>query len=316
MQIFRHIARIFRVFWIWIPSSSAAQQKLQTALLSIRKIRVIRGSSPAEFSRTSVFGVNAQVPSESPSGIALFDLDGTLLAWDTQLLFRHHVIRSEPWRALFLPLYLASLACFPILKLGGLKRSFLSYLWRMPAPALAAHARAFAASIVPTVYPELREALENHRRQGHFLILSSASPEFYVAEIGRALGFHLALGTELPSSSSCPLFPKLVNHKGTTKVERLLRLLPPSYFSGGLLSRSHGYTDSRADLPMLALCHSASVVNPDAALTALARAAGWQILRPSRPWRNRADFWWRSLALLTGIGRLPAAYPPVPARGE
>ena len=235
-----------------------------------------------------------------PAGIALFDLDGTLLAWDTQLLFRHHVIRREPWRALLLPVFLGSLPLFPILKLGGLKRAFLSYLWRMPAATLAAHARSFAAAIVPTFYPELREALENHRRQGHLLILSSASPEFYVAEIGRALGFQLALGTELPSSSSCPLLPQLLNHKGAAKVERLYQLLPPSYFADGKLHRSHGYTDSRADLPMLALCHSASVVNPDAALAALAHASGWQILRPPRPWRNRADFWWQTLALLTG----------------
>ncbi|MEI6605886.1 MAG: HAD-IB family hydrolase [Verrucomicrobiota bacterium] len=235
-----------------------------------------------------------------PSGIALFDLDGTLLAWDTQLLFRHHVIRREPWRALLLLVFLASLPLFPILKLGGLKRAFLSYLWRMPAATLAAHARSFAAAIVPTFYPELREALENHRRQGHLLILSSASPQFYVAEIGRALGFNLALGTELPIFSSCPLLPKLLNHKGAAKVERLYQLLPAPYFADGKLLHSHGYTDSRADLPMLALCHTASVVNPDAALAVLANSAGWQILRPPRPWRSRADFWWQSLFLLSG----------------
>jgi len=237
---------------------------------------------------------------EVPPGIALFDLDGTLLAWDTQLLFRHHVIRREPWRALLLPVFLGSLALLPILKLGGLKRAFLSYLWRMPAPTLAAHARAFAAAIVPTFYPELREALENHRRQGHFLILSSASPESYVAEIGRVLGFDLALGTALAPAPTCPLLPKLVNHKGAAKVDRLYQLLPSSYFAGGKLLHSHGYTDSRADLPMLALCHAASVVNPDAALATLAHTAGWQILRPPRPWRNRADFWRQTLAFLTG----------------
>ena len=42
--------------------------------------------------------MNATVPPAPPTGIALVDLDGTLLAWDTQFLFRHHVIRREPWR--------------------------------------------------------------------------------------------------------------------------------------------------------------------------------------------------------------------------
>ena len=106
----------------------------------------------------------------------------------------------------------------------------------------------------------------------------------------------------MASSPACPWFPKLTNHKGAAKVLRLRELLPPSYFADGKLLRSHGYTDSRADLPMLALCHSASVVNPDAALTALAQVAAWRILRPARPWRNRADFLCRALALLAGLG--------------
>ena len=110
--------------------------------------------------------MHAVLSSDPPPGIALFDLDGTLLAWDTQLLFRHHVIRRQPWRGLLLPVFLASLPAFPILKLAGLKRAFLSYLWRMPAPILAAHARAFATTIVPTIYPDLREALEDLQKVG------------------------------------------------------------------------------------------------------------------------------------------------------
>lgn len=253
--------------------------------------------------------MNAVVPSEPPAGIALIDLDGTLLAWDTQLLFRHHVIRREPWRALLLPVFLGLLPLFPLLKVGGMKRVFLSYLWRMPAATLAAHARAFATAILPAIYPELREMLEARRRRGHLLILSSASPEFYVAEIGRALGFQLALGTPVACTGTCPLFPSLHNHKGAAKVARLRELLPQAYFAEGKLLRSHGYTDSRADLPMLALCDAATVVNPDAALTALALASGWQILRPARPWHSRIGFACRALALLTGVGRNPGGLP-------
>ena len=254
--------------------------------------------------------MNPPVPPDPPAGIALFDLDGTLLAWDTQLLFRHHVIRREPWRALLLPVFLLALPCFPLLKLDGLKRAFLSYLWRMPEATLTSHARAFAAAILPAIYPELREALENHRRQGHLLLLSSASPEFYVAEIGRALGFQLALGTTVASSSRCPLLPCLHNHKGAAKVARLRLLLPDTYFADGQLRHAHGYTDSRADLPMLALCHAATVVNPDAALTTLAHSAGWQILRPARPWRSPAEFGRRALALLTCLGADPGGIQP------
>ena len=54
------------------------------------------------------------------------------------------------------------------------------------------------------------------------LILASASPEFYVAELGRELGFDLTLGTPVELGS---FFPDLVNHKGSAKVEATLGFL-------------------------------------------------------------------------------------------
>ncbi len=237
-----------------------------------------------------------------PSGIALFDLDGTLIAWDCQLLFRHFVLRREPWRGIFLPVFLVFLPLAGLLGAGGMKRVFLSYLWRMDRETLAQYSREFAASLMPAIYPELRTQLEAHRAAGHLLILASASPEFYVAEIGRELGFDLTLGTSVELG---PFFPDLINHKGSAKVARLKQVLPAAYFENGKLPRCHGYTDSRADLPMLALCDSATVVNPSPSLTALAKNSGWEILRPARPWQSRLGFAARALALLVGIGRDP-----------
>jgi HAD superfamily hydrolase (TIGR01490 family) len=258
--------------------------------------------------------LNPDLTNSPPPGIALVDLDGTLIAWDCQLLFRHFVIRREPWRALLLPVFLVLLPLFPLLKTNGLKRGFLSFLWRMPAATLAAHSQAFASAILPAIYPELIDLLEKQRQQGHLLILASASPEFYVTAIGRALGFHLALGTPVAIAARCPLFPVLHNHKGAAKVERLRQLLPASCFADGKLRHAHGYTDSRADLPMLALCQTATVVNPAPDLTTLANASGWQIVRPARPWRSRAGWCWRALALLTGLGDTPAAIHPAQSR--
>lgn len=249
--------------------------------------------------------LNAVPPPQPPPGVGLFDLDGTLLAWDCQLLFRHFVVRRAPWRIVFLPLFLL---CAPFHRWLGdarLKRVFLSFLMGMKPPELAAHSRDFAARVVPSVYPELLDRVAAHRREGHLLILASASPEFYVSEIGVALGFDLVLGTPVQMDPAAPLLPPLENHKGAAKVRRLEELLPASYFAGGLLVNSHGYTDSRADLPMLALCHTATVVNPSPALAALAVARGWEVVRPPRPWRSCAGRAWRMLAMLLGLGRDP-----------
>jgi phosphoserine phosphatase len=173
-------------------------------------------------------------------------------------------------------------------------------LWRIDQETLAGYSREFAVSLMPEIYPELREMLDRQRAAGHFLILASASPEFYVAEIGRELGFHLTLGTPVELG---PFFPDLENNKGATKVKRLKELLPASYFENGKLRHSHGYTDSCADLPMLTLCDSASVVNPSSRLTGIAAKSGWEILRPERPWKSRVGFARRALALLLGIGQ-------------
>jgi len=247
--------------------------------------------------------VAAPISESPPEGIALFDLDGTLLPWDCQLLFRHFVLRRGPVRGMFLPVFLLFLPLAGLLGAGRMKRVFLSFLWRMSPEKLAEHSQDFARALMPSIYQELRDDLEKHRAAGHFLILASASPEFYVSEIGRVLGFDLTLGTVVESGG---FFPKLVNHKGVAKVVRLKRELPAPWFENGKLRRCHGYTDSCADLPMLGLCEAATVVNPPPQLAALAGQSGWRIVRPARPWRSRLDFALRVLALLTGLGRAPA----------
>jgi HAD superfamily phosphoserine phosphatase-like hydrolase len=246
--------------------------------------------------------VPADIPATPPVGVALFDLDGTLIPWDCQLLFRHFIIRREPWRAAFLPVFLAFLPLAGLLGAGGMKRIFLSYLWRMDPQVLDQYSREFAVSLMPAIYPPLREKLEHHREARDFLILASASPEFYVRHIGRELGFDLTLGTPVELG---PFFPDLENHKGRAKVERLQQTLPAAYFENGKLRHCHGYTDSCADLPMLTLCDSATVVNPTLRLAAIAEKSAWEIVRPARPWKSCVTFAARVVALLFGIGQDP-----------
>jgi HAD superfamily hydrolase (TIGR01490 family) len=238
-----------------------------------------------------------------PKGIALFDMDGTLLAWDCQLLFRHHVIHQEPLRGFSVLLFMKFLPFAGVLGTENLKRIFHSFLWKMPPERINELSQSFAERLLPSIYPELKSAIEKHREAGHLTILSSASPECYVAELGKLLGFDLSLGTVFENNA---LFPDLVNHKGANKVTRLRELLPSSYFQEGKIVNSHGYTDSTADLPMLEICQQATVVNPKPVLTELAEQKGWTILRPSLPWKSSFEKSWRVILLLLGIGKNPA----------
>ncbi len=56
---------------------------------------------------------------------------------------------------------------------------------------------------------------------------------------------------------------------------------------------------------MLALCDTATVVNPKSTLTHLAKHHGWDIVRPARPWKSKLGFAVRAFALLFGIGNDP-----------
>lgn len=251
----------------------------------------------------------ASLPQRAPAGIGLFDLDGTLIAWDCQLLFRHFVVRREPLRGLLLPLFLLFVPLAKLLGAATMKRIFLCYLCGMDPQRLRAYAAEFAREILPGIYPEVRALLDEHRAKGHFTILSSASPEIYVREIGRELGFDLSLGTVVDFG---PLFPDLENHKGEAKVWRLRELLPPAWFEGGRLPQAHGYSDSTADLPMLRICAAATVVNPGRELREIAASEGWQVVQPRRPWRNRLGLLARVSGLLLGVGRDPAGILKAP----
>jgi HAD superfamily hydrolase (TIGR01490 family) len=237
-----------------------------------------------------------------PRKIALFDFDGTLLPWDTQKLFCHYVLQRHPQRRSYFPLFLAMTPFTPILGAEGMKRVFLSFLWKMKREEVEELARGFAAQWVPSrIWPEMVERLERHRRDGDLTVLVSASPEPYIKEIGRILGFDLSFGTVIDfPEQGLPLFPDLVNNKGWNKVTRLRRELDATAFHDDQLQLAHGYTDSTADLPMLTLCQQATVVNPASRLLALAEEKGWEVLRLPRPWKSPLHRLCQRLRYLTG----------------
>jgi HAD superfamily hydrolase (TIGR01490 family) len=220
--------------------------------------------------------------------LALFDLDGTLIAHDTQLLFCQFVLRRHGLRRLFLPFAaaFAPAGLVGVLDARELKRVFLSYLWLMPRERVVSLSREFAETIVPPlVFPELRQEIGRHRREGRTLVLNSASPEFYVREIGRVMGFDHSIGTRVKLPERQPLVAEIEgdNNKHQAKLPRMEEL--------GLLPCDPGdswaYSDSTADLPMLRLVKNAVCVNPGQRLTAIAAAEQWAVVRPDRPWRSR-----------------------------
>lgn len=209
---------------------------------------------------------------------ALFDMDGTLFAGDSQLRFARWVLRRRGWRRLYLLLVLPGfiLRGLRLVSLGWAKRLFLSYAWGMRREELLAESRAFVQQeLLPAMFPEVLAKLREHQAAGHTTILCSASPNWWADIVGEQLGFTHSIGTPVELPERVPLLPHIPapgNNRGAAKLVRLAEL--------GITSADIAYTDSAADLPMLSISHQAVLVNPSSTL--LTRCHGAEIIRTGR----------------------------------
>lgn len=253
--------------------------------------------------------------SHAPDGVkgyALFDLDQTLIPWDTQLLFCNFVLKRMPLRRLYLLLFLPLLPLARLIGTEGMKRAFLNYLWRLTPDELDALAGEFVAEILPgTFYSEMLDVLDQQKQLGRTTVLSSASPEIWVKPIAEKLGFDHFFGTRLEVGDHVRLFPKIIggNNKGANKLRKMRHVLPDGFdpCSGDVLPDSHGFSDSHADLPMLLICENASMVHPTEKLREKGAERNWQTHTPGRPTSGKRQF---ALACLRqALGVYESAHP-------
>lgn len=227
------------------------------------------------------------------SSFAFFDLDRTLLPFDTQLLFLNFVLRRERWRSAFLLGFapIAAMRAFKLVRTVTVKRAFLSYLCGMNREKLVALAKEFAETEVKRwVYPEMLAIIAEHHVAGRTLVLNTASPDFYPHEIARVLSFHHCIATKIEPHPVMPFMPRVIgnNNKRMTKVETMKRELPAvAIATTKQLQDSWSYSDSKADLPMLEFAGNAVLIHPNAELEAIGKARAWQVLRPIRPYASK-----------------------------
>lgn len=244
------------------------------------------------------------MPSRS---FAFFDLDHTLLPFDTQALFCNFVLHREPWRvllhALFVPVALAR-AC-GLASTATAKRAFLSYLRGMPRERLARYAHEFAEVCVPKwAYADLRAEILRHRHQGRVLVLNTASPDFYAHEIAHALGFDYCIATQFEIGDTFPAMPTLVtgNNKHEAKIVAMEEGVPGvAELTEKERATCWSYSDSAADLPLLEYAGYGVLVHPSKGLADIGNLRGWAILHPPRPYRTKAGDMFRVVLQMFGL---------------
>lgn len=132
----------------------------------------------------------------------------------------------------------------------------------------------------PLVFAEAAELIADHRLCGRDVVVVSASGEEIVAPIARALGATHAMATRMVVEDGRYTGEVEFYCGGDGKAAAIREL---AALEGYPLEHCYAYSDSMADLPMLAEVGHPAVVNPDRALRREAASRGWPVLTFSRP---------------------------------
>ena len=126
--------------------------------------------------------------------------------------------------------------------------------------------------IDPLVYDEAVALIEQHRAEGHDIVLVSASGEEVVGPIGEMLGADHIIATRMVVEDGTYTGEISFYAYGPNKALAMEQL---AISKGYDLSASYAYSDSSTDLPMLELVGHPTAVNPDRALRKAAAERGW-----------------------------------------
>ena len=205
--------------------------------------------------------------------IAVFDLDGTITRRDTLFPLVLRFLARRPWQLLRLLRVIPGLARYAFDRDRGLlKQSLLRATMRGATRAeIAALSREFVQQkIARDCFPDALAAIHRHRDGGHYLLLMSASVDFYVPEFGRQLGFDQVISTEVRWDGD-HLDGTLIsaNRRGEEKARCLRELLDARQDA-----ETFAYGNSASDLPHLQLVRHGLLVNGSVAARRWAAKSG------------------------------------------
>ncbi|KAB2936224.1 MAG: Phosphoserine phosphatase SerB1 [Rhodocyclaceae bacterium] len=215
--------------------------------------------------------------------LALFDLDNTLLAGDSdfewaQYLISRGVLDREAYEARNQDFY-------EQYKAGTLDiHEFLDFqlkpLSRHPRAELDAwHADFMATRILPIVTEKGRALVRRHQAEGCLTAIVTATNSFVTAPIARVFGIGHLIATE-PERVSGEFTGRV---SGTPsfregKIARVEAWLAGLGHDWKRLGRSWFYSDSLNDLPLLGKVTDPVAVDPDPTLESHAREHGWPVI--------------------------------------
>ena len=212
--------------------------------------------------------------------LALFDLDNTLLAGDSDYLWgvflvEKGLVDGELYKA-------ANEKFYQQYADGELDiHEFLNFslnpLSQIPMPTLAAlHEEFMDKHIRPLMTSLGKEKIEQHKELGDTTLIITATNRFVTEPIARAFGVDDLIATE----------PEIVDGRYTGKVAgtpcfqqgKITRLQQWMQTHDETLEDSTFYSDSHNDLPLLNIVEQPVAVDPDPQLEKTATENGWPVI--------------------------------------
>lgn len=185
------------------------------------------------------------------SGIALFDLDGTITSKDTLFEFIKFAAGERKfWIGLVVMSPLILLFLLKIYPSEKLKEDFFSfYLKRFSEAELLAKGAEFSRTIMPQiVYPKALEKIAWHKAQNHRVVIITASSSIWLGEWCRMQDIEIS-ATEFEVKNG-RYTGKIAgkNNYGKEKAVRVKAMLAEQNYPS-----SYSYGDTKSDLYYMAL---------------------------------------------------------------
>lgn len=215
--------------------------------------------------------------------LALFDLDNTLLAGDSdfewaQYLISRGVLDKEVYEA-------RNQQFFDQYKAGTLDIfEFLDFqlkpLARHSRQQLDAWHREFMETRIQPMMTDAARALVNqHLSAGSVVAIVTATNSFVTGPIARAFGIpHLIATIPAQENGAFTGQPRGIPAFKTGKIERVDAWLESLGLCWDSFARSWFYSDSHNDLPLLGKVSNPVAVDPDDTLRAHAESQGWPVI--------------------------------------
>lgn len=217
--------------------------------------------------------------------LALFDLDHTLLPLDSDFEWGQFLARTgavdaielEKRNAYFYEQYQAG-TLDPV---AYLEFAF-GILAQFPRTQLDAWHRQFMAEVItPAIRPEATALVKKHQDAGDLVAIITATNRFITGPIAQVFGVEHLIAAEPELAANGDLTGKLVGTPpyGPGKVVNAHAWLKGLGKSLEGFERSHFYSDSQNDIPLLSIVTHPVATNPNQRLAEHAQAQGWPILK-------------------------------------